>query len=63
MGDWKATAPPNEVWVEVKDGKEVRVVRALWGRDGRLPHWEDPNGGVYGHKTFRLWRTIGVSDG
>lgn len=61
--EWQYGKPPNETLVEV-DGP-LRV-RAIWGRDGLLPHWESENRTtLWGPNAFTRWRHLtyeGVND-
>jgi hypothetical protein len=57
---WRSGKPPNEVVVEVKDrnGRALRA-RAIWGRDGVLPHWEsEDRDTLWRPSEFRLWRPV-----
>jgi hypothetical protein len=57
MSHWRTGKPPNEVVVEVMDGAEVIRVRAIWGRDGMLPHWEsEDRDTLYRVSAFDKWR-------
>jgi hypothetical protein len=57
MSNWRTGKPPNEVVVEVMDGAEVIRVRAIWGRDGMLPHWEsEDRDTLYRPSAFDKWR-------
>lgn len=54
---WQTGKPPNEQVVEVKNGPKVIRVRAIWGRDGVLPHWESEDGDkMWGASAFTRWR-------
>jgi len=58
MSEWKTTFPPNETPVEVQlsDG-EIITVRAIYGRDGCLPHWAAcDSSAVWSHNRFVRWR-------
>lgn len=60
MTDWQNSKPPNEHVVEVEDedGTILRV-RAIWGRDGLLPHWESEDRDTLWHPSvFKRWREV-----
>lgn len=56
--DWQTGKPPNEKVVEVEaDDAGIIRVRAIWGRDGTLPHWESEDGDSVWHPSaFSRWR-------
>ena len=55
--EWQTGKPPNEQVVEVEDGKRIIRVRAIWGRDGTLPHWESEDRDTLWHPSaFSRWR-------
>lgn len=59
MSDWVIDRrPPNEIWVEVKDGDKIIEAMAFYGRDGYLPHWQTRDGSCYEQRAFREWRCI-----
>lgn len=56
---WQTGQPPNEVLVEVPDPETKRIilVKAFYGRDGYLPHWQSEDGNtVWPPGAFRRWR-------
>lgn len=53
---WIYDKPPNETDVEVEHNGRVIVVRAIWGREGTLPHWRGNDGSCYGVRMFQRWR-------
>jgi hypothetical protein len=53
MSNWNTTPPPDGKWVEVKDGK---LAKAVWGRDGVLPHWELEDGTCVSARYYNKWR-------
>jgi uncharacterized membrane protein len=56
---WQTGKPPNEVIVEVEHPEtgKILLVRAMWGRDGYLPHWESQDRStVWAPNAFRRWR-------
>lgn len=60
MNRWQTGKPPNETLVEVEDdqGRIVRA-RAIWGRDGTLPHWQSENADTRWHPSaFGRWRKV-----
>jgi len=59
MAKWETGKPPNEEVVEVKRGRQIIRVRAMWGRDGSLPHWEAEDRSVlWSPNTFTRWRRV-----
>jgi len=60
ISKWCSEKPPNEVLVEVEhDNYGIIRVRAIWGRDGTLPHWEmEDKSIVWGPNAFNRWRKI-----
>lgn len=51
--------PPNEEWVEVLSGnKTVMVAKAVYGRDGYLPHWQTIDGELHHPSKFNVWRRL-----
>ena len=57
--EWKVSKPPNEELVEVEDGSAIIRVRAIWGRDGLLPHWEsEDKDTLWRPSAFQRWREI-----
>lgn len=59
--EWQTDKPPHDVVVEVRDGRKVRRMRAIWGdRDkGRLPHWEsEDDGAMWSPDAFTEWRPL-----
>jgi hypothetical protein len=58
--DWiNGVKPPNEEWVEVLSGSgEVQTAKAVYGRDGTLPHWETKDGLHCHPSRFNSWRPI-----
>ncbi len=62
MGTWQSRKPPNERVVEVKNGPDIIRVRAIWGRDGVLPHWEsEDRNRLWGPSAFKQWRHVRAS--
>lgn len=60
MSNWQHGKPPNEQLVEVEHEREIIRVRAIWGRDGLLPHWESEDRGIlWSPDAFHRWRVIG----
>jgi len=55
---WIDDAPPNEKWVEVLDGQEILIAKAIYGRDGMLPHWKTKDGYHCAPDRFCKWREI-----
>jgi hypothetical protein len=53
---WRSDRPPNEEWVEVKDGETIVEAMAFYGRDGWQPHWRTKDGKQYLPTHFREWR-------
>lgn len=61
---WQTDNPPNEQVVEVEYGGKIIRVRAIWGRDGTLPHWEEENRNRLWHPSaFQRWRPISADEG
>jgi hypothetical protein len=60
MSEWKDAnhKPPNETWVEVKDGEKVVEAMAYYGRDGYRPHWRLRDGTCCHPSRFSRWREI-----
>jgi len=59
MSDWRTDEPPNEVVVEVKDGRKLIRAMAFYGRDGYRPHWRTPGGDTqWEPAAFKKWRPI-----
>lgn len=57
MSDWQTSKPPNEQLVEVEYNGQVIRVRAIWGRDGTRPHWEDEDKNrLWSPSAFNRWR-------
>jgi hypothetical protein len=57
--DWNIGPPPHRDLVEVFEDGQVLRVRAIWGSDGVLPHWESEDGDtLYDPSAFRFWRHI-----
>ena len=55
--DWQTSKPPNEQVVEVEDEGRIIRVRAIWGRDGYVPHWEsEDRDTLWSVPTFTRWR-------
>ncbi len=61
--EWRSDKPPNEQWVEVKKGRHALKARAIWGRDGTLPHWEDCKWTCYPVSAFAQWRPFPADEG
>lgn len=57
---WTTRKPPNEEWVEVRDGPqgELIEVMAVYGREGSKPHWKDRQGRLFPPDAFRCWRPL-----
>lgn len=56
MTSWQTGKPPNERVVEVEYNGAVIRVRAIWGRDGILPHWEsEDRNSVWPPNAFSRW--------
>lgn len=53
---WSHNQPPNEEWVEVRDGDNVAIAQAFHGRDGYKPHWVLLDGKHVEPVAFREWR-------
>ena len=59
MSKWQTSQPPNEVLVEVEEGKKIIRVMAFYGRDGTRPHWRTKNGSrAWPVSAFSRWREI-----
>ena len=58
INNWQYTKPPNEKWVEVEYNAEIVKAKAIWGRDGTLPHWELANGILIEPHAFNRWREL-----
>ena len=57
--EWKnGVKPPNEIWVQVKDGNSIIEAMAFFGRDGYKPHWELRDGTYCAPSRFSHWREI-----
>jgi hypothetical protein len=55
--NWQKGKPPNEEVVEVLDRDRIIRARAVWGRDGVLPHWESEDGNNHwSPSAFIQWR-------
>ncbi|MPZ20155.1 MAG: hypothetical protein GEV06_19890 [Luteitalea sp.] len=55
--EWETGKPPNEVVVEVQHRRSVLRARAIWGRDGVLPHWEsEDRNTLWPPHAFTKWR-------
>jgi len=55
---WRTDRPPNETWVEVRDGETILEARAFYGRDGWRPHWQLRDGGSVNTSAFSEWRAL-----
>lgn len=55
---WQNEQPPNEIWIEVKDGDSVVEAMAFFGRDGYRPHWQLRDGTACHPSRFSRWREI-----
>jgi len=55
---WRNDQPPNEKWVEVKDGDFVVEAMAFFGREGHRPHWRLRDESCYHPSRFNKWRDI-----
>ena len=55
---WRTDRPPNETWVEVRDGETILEAKAFYGRDGYSPHWHLRDGGTVSHYAFSEWRAL-----
>ena len=53
---WRNDKPPNEIWVQVKDGDSVVEAMAFYGRDGYRPHWRLRDESCCHPSRFSLWR-------
>lgn len=61
MNEWQMGKPPNEVVVEVEGDNTIIRVRAIWGHDGTLPHWEsEDRDTLYAPSAFSRWRSVEV---
>ncbi len=59
---WQTGKPPNEQIVEVEDEGQIVRVRAVWGRDGLLPHWEsEDRDTLWSPSAFDRWREVEAS--
>lgn len=57
--EWKnGVKPPNETWVQVKDGDSVIEAMAFFGRDGYRPHWQLRDGTCCAPHRFNCWREL-----
>lgn len=57
--EWQYGKPPNEQVVEVEYGRKIIKVKAIWGRDGTLPHWEAVDGvRLWSPNMFKRWRLV-----
>jgi hypothetical protein len=55
--EWRYDKPPNETLVEAELNGGIIRVRAIWGRDGTLPHWEsEDRSTVWSVQRFGRWR-------
>jgi hypothetical protein len=54
---WQTGKPPHQQVVEVEDDGRIIRVRAQWGRDGYLPHWEsEDRDTLWRPSAFTRWR-------
>ena len=54
---WQHGKPPHRELVEVLHNGRVIRVRAIWGCDGTLPHWEsEDEDTLWHHSAFHEWR-------
>jgi hypothetical protein len=59
VSEWQYGKPPNETLVEVEYEGTIYRVRAMWGRDGMLPHWEsEDRDTLWCASAFNRWREI-----
>lgn len=64
MKQWQTGKPPDLKVVEVKLGNKIIRARAIWGRDGILPHWETEDsrsssaGCLFPPHAFAEWREL-----
>jgi hypothetical protein len=57
--EWNYGKPPSDQIVEVEYKGAVIRVRAIWGRDGTLPHWEsEDRDTLWSVSAFYRWRAI-----
>lgn len=57
--EWQSDKPPDGALVEVEWECRTIRVRAIWGRDGRLPHWESEDKDTLWHPSaFNRWRQL-----
>ncbi len=60
MIEWRNEKPPNETLVEVEYEGGIIRARAIWGRDGMLPHWEsEDRDTLWEPRAFSRWREVG----
>jgi hypothetical protein len=58
-GSWQTGKPPHGVLVEVMDTDGIHRVRAVWGSDGVLPHWEsEDRDALWSPSAFGKWREV-----
>jgi hypothetical protein len=57
---WRRDKPPNETWVEVRDGDTPIEAMAFFGRDGYLPHWRLRDESAFHPSRFTEWREIEI---
>ena len=55
---WRTDKPPNETWVNVKRGDTTIEAKAIFGRDGMLPHWKLRDGSLMSPWVFPFWQEI-----
>ena len=54
---WETSKPPDDTLVEVEYEGAIIRVRAVWGRDGMLPHWEsEDQDTLWRPSAFTRWR-------
>ena len=58
---WNTGKPPNDQVIEVEYEGGIIRVRAIWGRDGTLPHWASENRQTLWHSSaFTRWRPVNL---
>jgi hypothetical protein len=58
MSSWQTSSPPSGTLVEVELDGNIIKAKAIYGREGILPHWESEDGTCRPVEAFRKWRPL-----
>jgi hypothetical protein len=58
MSSWQTGPPPSGTLVEVELDGNIIKAKAVYGREGILPHWESEDGTCRPVEAFRKWRPL-----